>query len=240
MPAAVGVQGWKAAGRSGWGPLPVHLISFECCHCRMQQARHGRWLQPAVCLLAPLLLAGCGHGVSLPRAALPAHRPSPCCLARRRPSLAGVVEAGWTHAAGMLYRKYQIAMGGHILDPTEVRCTACRSAAQLEAVSLVPAGAGAAALAAATTWCTGTPHGGLMTRLRPPAAPPIDLPCTDRLLPSNTTCPIPHPPTTGEPVRLHEHASEEGAATRRRGALPAACQRRGRAGLLLHHYCELV
>lgn len=35
---------------------------------------------------------------------------------------AGVVEAGWTHAAGMLYRTYQIAMGGHILDPTEVGC----------------------------------------------------------------------------------------------------------------------
>ncbi|PRW60054.1 Histone acetyltransferase GCN5 [Chlorella sorokiniana] len=33
--------------------------------------------------------------------------------------LPGVVEAGWTHTAGMLYRTYQIAMGGHILDPTE-------------------------------------------------------------------------------------------------------------------------
>lgn len=37
------------------------------------------------------------------------------------PSDAGVVEAGWSHAAGMLYKEYQIAMNGQILDPTEVR-----------------------------------------------------------------------------------------------------------------------
>lgn len=81
---------------------------------------------------------GHGHVVSLPRSAQPSHRLSPSPSARCRPSLAGVVEAGWTHAAGMLYRKYQIAMGGHILDPTEASCTACRSAAQLEAVSSCP------------------------------------------------------------------------------------------------------
>lgn len=34
---------------------------------------------------------------------------------------AGVLEAGWSHEAGMLYKGYQIAMGGQILDPTEVR-----------------------------------------------------------------------------------------------------------------------
>lgn len=31
----------------------------------------------------------------------------------------GVLEAGWSHQAGLLHKGYQIAMGGQILDPTE-------------------------------------------------------------------------------------------------------------------------
>ncbi|KAL4424337.1 hypothetical protein ABPG75_001638 [Micractinium tetrahymenae] len=31
----------------------------------------------------------------------------------------GVLEAGWSHEAGMLHKGYQIAIGGQILDPTE-------------------------------------------------------------------------------------------------------------------------
>ena len=105
-----GLPHWEQGG----GPMPVEEIPGAAAGGGEEVGALAGWVWAWPLAAAPARLA---RAPPTPRAA---H--------------AGVVGAGWTHAAGMLHRGYQIAMGGQILDPTEVRalgvvervCLACR------------------------------------------------------------------------------------------------------------------